>query len=254
MGIRAKILTGFCILATMLLVAGSWSVYELTNIGNSVQKLLDENYKSIDAAKNMIEALEREDSGTLLLLSGKLDEGSLIIEEADRGFKKAYAVAQNNITIPGEKECIQEIDQHYQKYKHLWTKLIYGARNEGSLDWYFHSLHESFRATKNSTQKLMSMNDHAMYQTASYLKNRAHRATMPGFIAIISAFIFVLIFNFFMNHYLVSPLLKINKGIQEYLETEKLFQVPIETKDELFTLARNVENLAVQAKEKKTSP
>jgi NtrC-family two-component system sensor histidine kinase KinB len=74
MGIRAKILTGFLILAALLLVAGAWSIYELRHIGISVQKILDENYKSIDAAKVMTEALERQDSAILLLLLGKRDD------------------------------------------------------------------------------------------------------------------------------------------------------------------------------------
>jgi hypothetical protein len=63
MGLRAKMLLGFLILTIMLLVAGVWSIYELITAGSSVQKLLNENYKSITAGKMMIEALGREDSG-----------------------------------------------------------------------------------------------------------------------------------------------------------------------------------------------
>ena len=59
MGLRAKILSGFLILTTMLFMARIWSIYELTRVGTSVQRLLDENYKSINPAKMMIEALER---------------------------------------------------------------------------------------------------------------------------------------------------------------------------------------------------
>jgi hypothetical protein len=55
----------------MLVVAGIWSIYELTRVGTSVQRLLVENCKSINAGKMMIEALEREDSAVLLLLYGK---------------------------------------------------------------------------------------------------------------------------------------------------------------------------------------
>ena len=66
MGLRAKILSGFLILTTMLFMARIWSIYELTRVGTSVQRLLVENYKSINAAKMMIEALEREDSAVLL--------------------------------------------------------------------------------------------------------------------------------------------------------------------------------------------
>ena len=72
MGLQFKILSGFFILVLMLFIAGLWSIYELNSIGSSVQSILDENYTSIHAAKRMKEALEREDSGVLLLLLGKL--------------------------------------------------------------------------------------------------------------------------------------------------------------------------------------
>ena len=60
MGLRLKILSGFLILVVMLIIAGIWSIYELRTVGSSVQKLLDENYRSINAAKRMILALERD--------------------------------------------------------------------------------------------------------------------------------------------------------------------------------------------------
>ena len=94
MGLRLKILSGFLILTMMLAVAGVWSIYELTTVGTSVQRLLDDNYKSINAGKMMIEALEREDSAVLLLLSGKWNQGRSIIESADEVFQRGFTVSQ----------------------------------------------------------------------------------------------------------------------------------------------------------------
>ena len=94
MKIRTKILLGFLILAVMLAVAGAYSIYELTTIGTSVQKLLDDNYKSINAAKMMIEALEREDSGVLLLLSGKWKQGREISGDDEQMLEDLYLLSQ----------------------------------------------------------------------------------------------------------------------------------------------------------------
>ena len=99
MGIRFKILLGFLTLAVMLFIAGVWSIYELNSIGSSVPKLLDENYRSIHAAKKMIEALEREDSAVLLLLLGRWDEGRFLLNTADSLCIKNFDVAYTNITI-----------------------------------------------------------------------------------------------------------------------------------------------------------
>ena len=66
MKLRMKIMSGFLILVIMLALAGIFSIYELTTISSSVQSLLDDNYKSIIAAKKMIEALERHPSAAVV--------------------------------------------------------------------------------------------------------------------------------------------------------------------------------------------
>jgi len=247
MGIRAKILLGFLILATMLFLAGAWSIYELRTVGISVQRLLDDNYKSIQAARLMTEALEREDSATLLLLSGNWEEGRKIIETADVSFQQAFEIAQKNVTIPGENGYVEEIEKAYGKYKALWIRPIVGTKREKNLSWYFQEVHRSFLEVKMAVERLMALNDRVMYQTATELKNRAHKAVMPGVVAILSALVFAIIFNYFVNYYLVSPILKITGAIQKFLETGIPFEVKIETKDEMQRLATSLQQVMTQS-------
>jgi CHASE3 domain sensor protein len=248
MGIRAKMFAGFLIMAVMLLIAGAWSIYELNNIGISVQKVLDENYKSINAAKSMIEALEREDSAILLLLLGKREEGRDILRSADEAFQTAYETAQSNVTIPGEQELIDAISRTYDRYKKQWSRPIVETAREGDLDWYFREVHSPFLSAKLFVQNLMALNDTTMYQTASDVENRAHRATMPGIIAIIAAFVFALIFSFLINLFIVTPIIRITNGIEQYAESGRSFDVKVETRDEISKLASSVESLIARSK------
>lgn len=248
MGLRMKILSGFLTLTTMLAIAGAWSIYELTTVGTSVYRLLDDNYKSINAAKRMIEALEREDSGLLLLLSGNRERGKSIIEAADKLFDQEFRIAQSNVTIPGEQAHVVSIESTYKVYKDIWTKPIVGALYEGSLTWYLETVHEAFLAAKMSVEKLMALNDQVMYQTASNLKNRAHRATMPGVVAILAALIFTLIFNYFVNCYMVSPIVKITESVENVIEGRGPLDIRIETKDELSRLVSSIQQLASKAR------
>jgi methyl-accepting chemotaxis protein len=248
MGLRVKILSGFLILTIMLAVAGVWSIYELTVVGTSVQGLLDDNYKSINAGKMMIEALEREDSGILLLLSGKLEQGRSIIAAGDNLFQKGFTTAQSNVTIPGEKVLVDEIEVRYKAYKDLWVKPIVDTSKEGNLGWYFQEVHRTFQDVKLSVENLITLNDQTMYRTAMDLKNRAHRAIMPGIIAILAALIFTVLFTFLVHYYMVSPLIRMTKGIQRFMETGDLPDVKVETHDELFDLVSSIQRLAGQAR------
>ncbi|MBN2125397.1 MAG: MCP four helix bundle domain-containing protein, partial [Deltaproteobacteria bacterium] len=190
MGLRAKILSGFLILTMMLLIAGVWSIHELATIGSSVQGILDDNYRSINAARTMTEALEREDSAVLLLLSGKWEEGRSIIRSADAHFQQAFQVASSNVTVPGEQNYIDSLKATYENYREIWKKPIVGTVREGNLKWYFQEAHQAFMEAKLAVERLMAINDRTMYRTASDLKNRTHRATMPGIVAILAALVF----------------------------------------------------------------
>jgi HAMP domain-containing protein len=248
MGLRTKILSGFLILTMMLVVAGIWSIYELTAVGTSVQKLLDDNYKSINAGKMMIEALEREDSAVLLLLSGKWEQGRSIIESGDELFQKGFTIAKNNVTIPGEPAYVDEIDAKYKIYKGLWIKPIVDTSREGNLDWYFREVHQAFQDVKVSVEKLVALNDQTMYQTASDLKNGAHRAIMPGIVAILAALIFTALFNFFTNHYVISPIITTTRAVQDFIETGQPPAIQVETQDELHDLVSSVQRLVAKVR------
>jgi HAMP domain-containing protein len=235
MGLREKILSGFLILTMMLAVAGVWSVYELTTVGTSVQRLLDDNYKSVNAGKMMIEALEREDSAVLLL-----------IESGDYLFQRGFTIAKKNVTIPGEPEYVERIHAKYKIYKDLWTKPIVDTTREGNLDWYFEEVHQAFQDAKFSVEELMTLNDKTMYQTASALKSRAHRAIMPGIVAILAALIFTALFNFFTNHYVISPIITTTRGVQHFMETGELPTIQVETQDELYDLVSSIQRLVAR--------
>jgi HAMP domain-containing protein len=243
MGIRTKIMAGFLILAAMLLVAGAWSIYELKNIGMSAQNILDENYKSIDAAKVMIESLERQDSAVLLVLLGKRDDGLAIIKVADDSFLRAEEIARNNITIPGEQDYVSAVTKAYAEYKALWRPFVVNAQYKGDLNSYSRDVNPAFHKAKLAVSELMSLNNQAMYKTASHVESRAHRATMPGIIAIASAFVFAIIFSFLVNLYVINPIVKLTSGIKDYLERGKPLHVKVETEDEISKLIQSVKLL-----------
>ena len=248
MGIRIKVLSGFLILTGMLFIAGAWSIFELNTVGTSVQGILDDNYKSINAARIMIEALERQDSAVLLLQSGNRKKGREILESADQSFNEGFQIASMNITIPGEKEYIERIEGSYKIFRDLWLRPIVGTESEKNLNWYFREVHPKFLAIKSDVETLMTLNDRVMYQTATNLKNRAHRAVMPGIVAIISALIFSFLFSYFVNYYLVAPIIRITMGIQRVLNLKEPFNVKIETNDEMGTLSKAIQELVTAVK------
>jgi predicted PurR-regulated permease PerM len=244
MKLRMKIMSGFLILVIMLALAGIFSIYELTTISSSVQSLLDDNYKSIIAAKKMIEALERQDSGLLLSISGEGEQGRIMIEKADAEFQSALDIAKNNLTIPNEIDLIEDIDFKYKTYTALLTEPVANRSGDYNVTWYFNHGHPAFQAAKTAVDKLMALNDEAMYRTASNLQNRMHRIIMPGIVAIVSALVFAFLFNYFIHRYFVNPIISITNDVQNVLKTGRPSNVEVETDDELKDLTSAIHDLS----------
>jgi hypothetical protein len=243
MGLRWKILSGFLILSLMLGLAGIWSIVQIRGVGLSVREILDDNYRSIQAAKAMLESLEREDSGVLLLLLGEREEGRAILAAADSVFQESLRFAQGNVTMPGEGECIDSLRVAYDAYRGLWSGRITGTEREGSLEWYSGPMQEAFTRAKAAVNELMTLNDRGMYETASRLQAQARRAAMPGLVAILSAVVFSLLFSSFVHAYMVDPLLRIARGAEDFATGGKEFDVSVRTGDEVERLASAVRDL-----------
>jgi len=61
--------------SALMILVFIWALAHLLDLGKAGDAILRENYKSILALKNMVYALERQDSATLLLFLGYEDQG-----------------------------------------------------------------------------------------------------------------------------------------------------------------------------------
>ena len=81
LGLRQKLSLGFGGLLLILLIIGIQSIVHLTNLGESIDVILRENYRSVIACQQMKEALERMDSGILFELLGYTEKGDEFIRK-----------------------------------------------------------------------------------------------------------------------------------------------------------------------------
>ena len=248
MKIKFKILSGFTLIILMLVIAGFMSIYEFSRLSKSVTTLIDDNYKTIEATKTMLEALDREDSGILLLISGNWKKGREILDSADSSFIAAFQIAKNNITETDEDKYIDLIDKSYLEFKGRWEPPIVGTVKEHSIDWYFTDLHEYFLAAKNDIQALMTLNQASMHQESNDLKEKARRAIMPGIVAMIASLLFLVMFNFFISRYYVKPIVDIISSLKRHTTQTQSFDAGIVTNDEFKELEKEIQSLIYRIK------
>jgi CHASE3 domain sensor protein len=234
--LKLKIFTGFMLLVAMLALAGTISIIEFIKLSRSFTSIIDDNYKSIEASKSMLEVLEREDSGYLLLLLGQTSEGKKIINSADSSFAKAFDIARNNITEENENQYIDNISNAYMAFNLKLMKPIMDTSSRSEIDIYKTDVHISFLNAKYAVNKLMDLNQTSMHKEAGLLKDKSYRAIVPGIVAIIASLVFALLLSFFISIYFVRPIIKLTESIRKYRPGVQVFDFDIKSEDEIKTL------------------
>ena len=229
------------LLVLMLLIAGLMSIWELRKMNNSFSDVIDNNYQSIEHALKVIYALEREDSGILMVYLGDKEEGMRVINSADSTIARSMIEIKKNATEPGEEGVIRNIQLEYKTYFALLDSAIYN--NIETEEVVYKSLHNQFVKTKGEVNFLMELNQMSMYSKAREMHDRLYQTMMPGIVSIILAIVFALLLNFFISRYFVDPLNKLISATQSYNPPSANLNVDIKSEDELKKLQLEINNL-----------
>jgi len=243
LSIRVKILLSFLLLVVMLIAAGSLAIYEFRNLSHSVNEIIENNYKTIVAAEDMRDALEREDSGILLLLLGNYEDGRRNINKADSTFLEALEIAAKNITEDGEAAIIERIAVGYHLFCEKWERPIVDTNREGNLIWYTNEVHPYFLQVKSDLEKLLAINQESMYVIVGAMHDKARRAIMPGIVAIGGSLVFLLLLNYFIKSFLVMPVITLLEKIRNMRAGTNPIRDTPRSRDEIANIESEISRL-----------
>lgn len=97
----------------------------------------------------------------------------------------------------------------------------------------------------------IGLNQNLLKENSMLIEQANNRAIMPGIIAITVGIIFIILFNYFINLYFITPILKITSSVENYLKHSIPYRVKVDTKDEIEQLSSSVEKLIAQTKNHK---
>ena len=237
--LRKKILCGYGLFLALTLLVIVWAIADLLRLGRASDAILSENYKSILAAENMIDSIERQDSATLLVLLGFGEEGLNQFRENESHFLQWLGRAKDNITIKGEDEVIDRIDKDYASYLVYFSKLqsIQDDPPREGPAYYHETVLPTFKAVRDACISLREINSDTMFNASTRANKIAQKATFSmsviGGLAIVIGFGFSLL----LSSIIVKPLKSMMEATQRLAEGSYDVQVKTESSDELGHLA-----------------
>ncbi|MCU0579945.1 MAG: PAS domain-containing sensor histidine kinase, partial [Desulfobacterota bacterium] len=209
MTLKKKILTGYGVAFILLGLVVAWAVSNLIALGQASEAILRENYRSILAAENMIDALERQDSAVLLMFLGDSPTGRRQFRENEADFLMWLVRAKDNITISGEEKLLQTIESGYARYRELFAEGDTVESRPPVLPlhrYYRERIYPLFAAVRRDCQQLRRINETAMYGASEKAGSVAGRAIWSTVALAAAALFIALFFSLFLSGRIARPL------------------------------------------------
>jgi NtrC-family two-component system sensor histidine kinase KinB len=152
---KRRIFLGLAPLFILLLVMGGCAVSLFARLGNSVDVILRENFRSVVAGQGMKEAAERMDSALFFSLVGEEERGMKMYGQNLPLFQENLDLELHNITLPGEQELADKIRNLQQQYtaraRTFWKTMDLETRRKT----YFSEMLPMFTAIKDTAQEII---------------------------------------------------------------------------------------------------
>lgn len=242
MTLKKKMLLGYGVVFVFLGLVVAWAVGNLIFLGAATDSILKENYRSILAAENMLDALERQDSGVLFAILGETARGMDLIKDQESNFLQWMARAKDNVTIPGEDELIRNIDKRFTDYRSLAFKIARtqeapSSGSSRSKAYYFETIFPLFSEIRETCIQLRHLNESTMYSASIQANQIASRAIYSTIAVAVAALILAFIFSLVLSERISNPVKGLMEASRRIADGDYNVQVPVSTKDEVGQLA-----------------
>ena len=257
--LRAQLLQSHLALVALMAIVMAGAVFNFFRLGLSIDRILRDNYKSVIAAQNMKEALERQDSAATFYLAGQTERARSQYQANWPRFQKALEVEASNITETGEQALSDDIARRFGLYRKSIEKLLYSraATSESSSQaselqartQYFQVLEPQFRALKARAQQVLELNQSAIERANARARAQAQTASWLGIGITIGALGLAVLFARGAINSALTPLLALSQGAEEIGAGHLNRRIELRRSDEIGTLATAFNDMAEKLRE-----
>lgn len=251
-------MTMVCIILIMFIaVVGITSIYNITLINEEIESLMINNYRSIDAAYNMMNLIQKQNLDIDTYIFENTQEGITSYYSHGKDFNDAYYIEKSNVTEPEELAPVERIGNLYKDYEMNFSILQEKMNTQGAKEarsFYYSDIMSNYNNIVGELNNIKKVNEEAMNRSRQNAmgdgENARYIIIIVSVIAVISGY---MITSYLINK-MLRPLNLLNKSITEVREGNIGNQVPVTTKDELgdLTIEFNRMNERLQKFEKST--
>lgn len=238
--LRTRLRIGYSyIMLLVLLTAGSAAI-GFYQISNAIDRILSENFRSVDAAVEMLEALEEQNTLSMRVLLE--DEPPLHeLRGADEVFTTALDAARGNIVLEGEVQIIAHIEANYQAYLKQRAKIFTGY-HEQPFVVFNTELFPNYLHIKESVFSLLNLNHDAIIAAEKNARATALQTAAWLGLLVTIVLISMAVLARVLQRKIISRLQDLAEVAQEISVGNHSRRFDARQNDELGTVARQLNN------------
>ncbi len=241
MGIRKKIIVGFILIGMLLLMSGILTSLELAKLNRDTAEKIKNNEETLILSKQLLDAAQQNNSALLSSINEDFDVYDSIIASSSMDFEKTLLTLKHRNQSLG---YIQRIEAAYSRYNNVLTS----KSQKPTFDWFVNVYSDAYSRLSSCIKDYMMYEQDEFLKYTSVLENNMYRALMIGLIAFSASIILLLTFYFLINLFFLSPVLKMEKALREFLKANIPYSVKIESDDEINVLSSEIEELSSRCK------
>lgn len=242
--VRTKILLSNGAVLILLGFVLAWALTNIQNLGSASEAILSENYRSIIAAEEMINGLERMDSAVLLYLQDQ-GQGLRQFRTNQNQVSRWLSRAQDNITIEGERQVLARIDSTFDRYTTQFDSLLQQRDGYGDRP-YEDVMLPAFQAARSAAGDLRDLNQQTMVEASDRAESVATQAIWSVGGIGIGAIVLGLVVGVVLAGRIVRPIRKVQSATQQIAEGNYDVEVYTDASDELGKLADQFNDMAAE--------
>jgi len=249
LSLRQKLLLGFGGLLLIILIGGIQSIIQFRHLGQSIDVILKENYRSVVACQDMKEALERMDSGVLFTFLGYQQLGNEQIKKNEAAFEKALDIELHNITVPGEGEKAAALQALFTSYQVKIHDLQKQFQSGGARRVYFNEILPLFQQVKNTADDILQMNQRNMNEANDRARKDAASAQERMYLFLLCGIFVAVAFMLFIGKWILRPIERLIRYTEEIRDGNLDLVVQIDSRDEIGRLSEAFNDMTTSLRE-----
>jgi NtrC-family two-component system sensor histidine kinase KinB len=247
--LRHRIVLTLLPLLALIAILGGSAVLLLHQLGSRIDKILHENFDSVLFMQRLNEALERIDSSFQFALAGREDKARQQYADNWKSYRVSLRDEQGNITLPGERELVEELIKLTEDYRDKGNKFYeLPARSPQRQDAYFgrDGLLDTFQRIKEVSQRILLLNQDDMVDCSRQARSTAWQSMFWFAAGFVAAVLVAGLLAWHVLRAILRPIRAVTKSALAIGRGELHQVVPILSHDELGDLADAFNTMARQ--------